>query len=198
MSDGSPFHPSVAHPLGDVTTERLELRRIDLDVLDALAEVFAKPEVWHYPYGRSFTRDETATFLIDQVEAWDAQGFGLWSVTERGSARVVGYAGLSTPRFLREVLVEPAVEVGWRLDPDVWGRGYASESATAALGEAFTTLGLDRVCSVPQVDNQPSLRVAERIGMRRERDIEFPASEHRGAVVGALYWITAEDWHHSR
>ncbi len=47
------------------------------------------------------------------------------------------------PTFLPEIL--PAVEVGWRLAPAAWGKGYTTEGATAALNQAFTTLGLDRV-----------------------------------------------------
>lgn len=194
VSDEAPFHPPVAQPLGDVTTERLELRRFEHPDLDALADVFAKPEVWHYPYGRGFTRAETAAFLEGQVEAWEADGFGLWLATERASCRVIGYAGLSVPVFLRDVVAEPAVEVGWRFDPDVWGRGFARESATAALDQAFGPLGLDRVCSVVQIDNQASVRVAERLGMTRERDIEVQANEKRGTVLGTLYWITATEW----
>ena len=86
------------------------------------------------------------------------------------------------------------MEVGWRFDPDVWGRGYATQGATAALDEAFTTLGLDEVCSLPQVDNPPSVRVAERLGLRHVRDVEIPANERRGAVTAAVFLITAEEW----
>ena len=55
--------PSTAAPLGDVVTDRLELRRPRPDDIDALAEVFAKPEVWEYPFGRGLSRDESAGFL---------------------------------------------------------------------------------------------------------------------------------------
>ena len=94
----------------------------------------------------------------------------------------LGYLGLSVPTFLPEIL--PAVEVGWRLRPDAWGQGLATEGAGAALDEAFTTLGLDEVCSVPQADNPASIRVAERLGMRLDRQVEIPANERRGAARG--------------
>src|SRR5690606_25368227 len=77
-------------------------------------------------------------FVEKRVAGWDAQGFDLWVAEERATGRVIGFVGLSVPRFLPEVL--PAVEVGWRLHPDVWGRGYATEGVTVALDEAFTTL----------------------------------------------------------
>ena len=103
-----------------------------------------------------------------------------------------GYVGLSVPLFLPEVL--PAAEVGWRFSPAAWGRGYATEGATAALDQAFTTLGLDEVVSVPQADNPASRRVAERLGMTLAREVVIPASDLRGEVTGALYELARDDW----
>jgi RimJ/RimL family protein N-acetyltransferase len=96
------------------------------------------------------------------------------------------------PLFLPEIL--PAVEIDWRFAPDVWGRGYATEGATAALDEAFTTLGLDRVCSVPHADNPPSGKVAERLGMTLVREVAIPPTDRRGALVGHLYEIARDQW----
>ena len=184
--------PRLAAPLGDVTTERLVLRRFALDDLDALAAVFAKIEVWQFPFGRAFTRTETQGFLESQIAHWDTCGVGCWLVVERANDRVIGYAGLSVPTFLPEVL--PALEVGWRFDPEVWGRGFATEAARAALTEAFTTLGLDEVCSIPQAENAASVRVAERIGMHRERIVTIPANEQRGALSAVLFGMTSTEW----
>jgi RimJ/RimL family protein N-acetyltransferase len=186
------MYPPVAGPLGDVETERLELRRFRPDDVDGLAAVFAKPEVWQYPFGRGFTRAETEAFLATQMSHWSMARFGLWLVVERRTGSVVGFVGLSVPTFLPEVL--PAVEVGWRLDPNVWGRGYATEGAAAALDEAFTTLGLSEVCSIPQADNPASVRVAERLGMRFSRSITIPETATREALDATLFRITANEW----
>ena len=187
-----PSHPPIAAPLPDVRTERLELRRFAAADLDALAAVFAKREVWEHPYGRAFTREETAEFLRNQMAEWDTCGFGCWLAVERESSRVIGYVGLSVPRFLPEIL--PAVEVGWRFDPAVWGRGFATEGARAALREAFATMRLDEVVSVPQADNPRSGEVAERIGMRFSRRVVIPANERRGELVGLLYAMSRQEW----
>jgi RimJ/RimL family protein N-acetyltransferase len=188
-----PLHPPIATPLGDTTTERLELRRFDADDLDRLALVFAQREVWQYPYGRGFTRSETEEFLQRQIEEWRAVGFGCWVAIERSTQRLIGYVGISVPTFLPEVL--PAVEVGWRLDPSVWGKGYATEGATAALDEAFGVLGLQEVCSIPQADNPASVRVAERLGMRLDRTVTIPANDRRGELEALLFVITGAEWH---
>src|SRR5687767_10457392 len=143
MHDG--LAPAIAAPLGAVQTERLLLRPFEATDLDGLAEVFAHPEVWQFPYGRAFTRSETERFLDAQIQEWDERGFGCWLALLRETGRPIGYVGLSVPTFLPAIL--PAVEVGWRFDPAHWGRGLAGEGARAALREGFTTLGLTEICS---------------------------------------------------
>ena len=113
--------PEIESPLGDVRTDRMLLRRFDETDLDGLARVFAKAEVWEFPYGRSFTRQETSSFLDAQLAEWDECGFGCWIAVLDATQEPIGYVGLSVPMFLPEIL--PAVEIGWRFDPDVWGRG---------------------------------------------------------------------------
>jgi RimJ/RimL family protein N-acetyltransferase len=184
--------PSVAAPLGDVITARLDLRRFQRGDLDELAAVFAEPEVWRFPYGRGFSRAETEAFLDAQLQHWDDLGFGCWVARTLGDGRIVGYVGLSVPTFCPEVL--PAVEVGWRFTPRVWGRGYATEGAAAALDGAFSVMGLERVCSIPQSDNPASVRVAERLGMTLARAIVLPADDVRGPLTALLFEIEAAAW----
>jgi len=184
--------PSIADPLPDVATSRLDLRRFQLTDLGELAEVFSQPEVWQFPYGRGLTYTETEAFLDAQLQEWDTCGFGCWVARELSTGSMVGYVGLSVPMFLPEIL--PAVEVGWRFSPSAWGLGYATEGATAALDQAFWTLQLDRVCSVPQSDNPASVRVAERLGMKLIREVDIPANARRGTLRASLFEIERHEW----
>jgi len=184
--------PPILVALGDVETKRLLLRRFVAEDVYLLAPIFAKEEVWRFPYSRGFSMEETRGFLENQIAAWDTLGYGLWLAIEGTSQQAIGFVGLSVPTFLPEIL--PAVEVGWRFDPDFWGRGYATEAAEAALKEGFTTLGFDRICSVPQSDNPPSGKVCQRIGMTFERQVAIPANERRGALSADLYWMNGTDW----
>jgi RimJ/RimL family protein N-acetyltransferase len=192
MSEASDRYPTVVAVLEDVTTPRLELRRLRPEDLEVLATVFAKPEVWQFPRGRGLTRAETEAFLDSRIEEWETCDFGLWAAIVRDGGRMIGYIGLSVPTFLPEIL--PAVEVGWRLDPEAWGLGYATEGATAALDQAFTTLGLSEVWSVIEAENIASIRVAERLGMRLEREIELPSNDWRRPLDAVLFLITHEEW----
>ncbi len=179
--------------MGSVTTERMHLRPFADGDLDGLAEVFAKPEVWRFPYGRGFSREETRDFLRSQIEHWDRFGFGCWIAELAADGDpIIGYVGLSVPHFLPDIL--PAVEVGWRFDPDHWGHGFATEGARAALEEGFTRMGLEEICSLPQSTNPPSSRVCERLGMRFDRSITCPATDRRGAVEARMYVMTADEW----
>ncbi|MGI8663658.1 MAG: GNAT family N-acetyltransferase [Acidimicrobiales bacterium] len=184
--------PETAAPLGAVQTDRLELRRFEANDLDGLADVFAKSEVWEFPYGRAFTRHETSRFLDAQMQEWDECGFGCWIAVLRDTNQTIGYVGLSVPMFLPEIL--PAVEVGWRFDPTFWGQGFASEGARAALREGFTTLGLPEICSLPQSANPPSFKLCERIGMTYKRTVQCPATDRRGGVEARMYIISREEW----
>jgi RimJ/RimL family protein N-acetyltransferase len=138
------------------------------------------------------SRADTEAILAEQIDHWNLYNFGCWVARRLSDNRMIGYLGLSVPTFLPEVL--PAVEVGWRLDPGSWGKGYASEGATAALAEAFGTLGLDSVCSIPQTENVRSIRVAERLGMTAVREVLIPANERRGSLSAVVYEIDRLTW----
>jgi RimJ/RimL family protein N-acetyltransferase len=193
QSDG----PRIASPLGDVTTERLTLKRVVSGDATTLAPVFARPQVWEFPYGGGMSATWTEQFVARAVQHWDRFGFGLWVVRTAPDGATIGYLGLSMPAFLAEIVAParmPAVEVGWRLSPDHWGRGYATEGAAAALHAAFGTLELAEVCSVPQSVNPRSARVAQRLGMTCEHTATLAATDARGAVDVDVYWIGREQW----
>jgi RimJ/RimL family protein N-acetyltransferase len=152
-----------------IETERLVLRRLRDDDLDSFAEIFAKDPVMKFSgYGRGLTRAESAEMLERLMGHWDEHGFGHWAVVQRSDGMFLGYEGLAIPFFLREVL--PAVEIGYRLDPSAWGKGYATEAGRAALSYGFDTLDLERIIAIYHPENVRSGRVMERLGMHVERD----------------------------
>jgi RimJ/RimL family protein N-acetyltransferase len=157
-----------------LVTERLVLRPWSAEDLEALAAIFSVPEVWRFPMGRGLNREETARFL-DRALAAQAAGTPFpWAAEERAGGGLIGYVGLAVPEFLPEIM--PAVEVGWRLVPDRWGRGLATEGGRASLAHGFGVLGLEEVVSIYQPENVASGRVMARLGMRVERDTMEPKS----------------------
>ena len=91
----------------------------------------------------------------------------------------------------------PAVEVGWRLARPFWGRGLATEAASAAVSFAFESLGLDSLVSFTARGNARSRRVMERLGMHHAESADFmhpslPAGHRLAAHV--LYRLDAAYW----
>lgn len=105
------------------------------------------------------------------AEHFDRHGWGLWALEVPGVTPFAGYVGLAVPRF--DAPFMPAVEIGWRLARDHWGRGYASEGARRVLRFAFVEAGLAEVVSFTVPANRRSWRVMERIGMVRDPDGDF-------------------------
>lgn len=176
----------------ELQTERLLLRRWYASDFEALCTVFAKPEVWWYPDQRGRTADETRTFLDRRIDLWDTRGWSQWAVVHRDDDRLIGFLGLEPPTFLPEVM--PTVEVGWRLDPDYWGAGLATEGGRAALTFGFETLELDEIVSIYEPDNVASGRVMEHLGMRPERDTVHPAL----GVPLRVYRLGRTEWMRQR
>ncbi|MEZ5864785.1 MAG: GNAT family N-acetyltransferase [Geminicoccaceae bacterium] len=142
-------------------TERLRLRLPRAEDFPAYAAMLADPEVNRFVGGAG---------LADRAEAyrafgwlfghWHLRGYGPWLVEDRASGALVGRVGGFHP------LEWPAMEIAWTLDRAWWGRGLAQEAATAARETVREHLRPDRLISVVALDNEPSQRLARRLGCR--------------------------------
>lgn len=153
-----------------LTTERLILRNWRSDDLDHLAALNADDEVMRYFPDRPDLEQSAAT-LARVMAGMKRHGFGFWALETSDNNVFVGFAGLLRPAF--HTHFTPCVEVGWRLARSAWGLGYATEAGKASLAFAFDRLGLDEVVSMTVVDNLPSRRVMERLGMTRRPEDDF-------------------------
>lgn len=156
-----------------IETPRLQLREMTDDDLDFVAEMLGDPQVMRF-YPKQYTRDEAALWLRRQQRRYTEDGHGLWLAEERSSGEPVGQIGLTTQEV--DGVREP--EVGYLLHHPYWGHGYASEAALATRDHAFDELGRSRIISLIRPVNEPSRRVALRMGMQPERRIEWHGFEH--------------------
>jgi RimJ/RimL family protein N-acetyltransferase len=140
-----------------------------------MAEINRDPEVSRY-LNRPADESAVAAFFGQIVGHWDQHGYGPWALEslEPGlEGCFLGFAGLAhVPPFLSHAGTAP--ELGWRLGHAVWGRGLATEAAIAARDDAFGRLTLPEFISIIHPENQRSQRVAIKLGMRRQRQIENP------------------------
>lgn len=145
-----------------IETARLLLRPFQPDDLSAYAAIRAKPEVVRYLAGGeagALQAEATAKRVLALFTAPGEQPLP-WAVVEKASSRLIGHLGL---RRLAEF--DGAVELLYLLDSDVWGRGYATEGARAALDYGFTVLKLDRIIGLALAENLASRAVLRKIGM---------------------------------
>ena len=145
-----------------IETERLILRPLTFDDFDDLAVLHAEESFWKYPFGRGWVPDETRAFLDRMRVRYDNERFGVAAVVVRDDGRLAGWAGLVTPTFLPEIL--PAVEDGWRLGAEFWGRGYATEAGRAWVDYGFGDGELDEIVSIYEPENVASGDVMKRLG----------------------------------
>jgi RimJ/RimL family protein N-acetyltransferase len=164
--------------VSDLVTERLRLRTWRNSDLEPFAALNADPEVMrHFP--EPLDR-EASDALVGRIKAhFDLHGFGPWVVEIPGITDCAGFVGLMVPTF--EAHFTPCIEIGWRLARRYWGKGYATEAATAALTYAFDTLQADEVVAITVPANRPSRAVMERLGMIRDPYGDF---DHPNLPVG--------------
>jgi RimJ/RimL family protein N-acetyltransferase len=153
-----------------IETERLTIRRFEPDVdAEAMVDVYCDPEVMrHIPGG--VLSDIHA--VRERLALYASREPSSWRLATRSDDRVIGDVGF---HFFPPTC---DFELGWTLARAFWGQGYATEAGAACLAAALDHLTVTRIISLVDVDNTPSLRVAERLGMKRLETIEDVGRPH--------------------
>ena len=150
-------------------TERLLLPPLDHRHTEALAAIYADPEVARYIGGDRLDAAGTATQVARFEEVWREHGYGQSALVDRATGTLIGRAGLHPWPAWDEV------ELGYVLARHAQGRGYATEAARAWIDAAFGALGLERLIAVIHPDNRPSRALAERLGFAVHRQDVTPS-----------------------
>jgi len=164
-------------------TQRLLLRPFRDTDIDAYAAMCADPDVMRYVGRRGvLSREDAWRQMAMLVGHWQLRGFGMWAVEELPTGDFVGRVGLHYPDGW------PDREIGWALARQHWSKGFGFEACRAALTHAFDTLQWERAISLIDPANHRSIRLAERIGERFDREVEVQG--HRVA----LYSVERTSW----
>lgn len=177
-------------------TERLIIRNWEDHDRELFHRINSDDEVMRFfPFRRS--RAEADTFL-DRIRAEnEARGYGFSALELKESGACIGFAGLHADDVAPS---RPAgtVEIGWRLAPEFWGKGYVSEAAEALLAFGFEELGLDEVISFAVWNNERSTAVMRRVGMRAEPEGDFDhprvPDTHTQLKRHVFYSLKRDDW----
>jgi RimJ/RimL family protein N-acetyltransferase len=147
-----------------VSADRLRLREFRQDDLDDLAAMVADPDQMTF-YERPKSREEASGWLARDLAFYEENGFGFWVIELLATSEFAGYCGI------RPLELDGAseIEIGWHVKKTFWNRGVATEAAVAARDLAFGSFGASRLVALIPPDHVASRRVAEKIGMHRER-----------------------------
>jgi RimJ/RimL family protein N-acetyltransferase len=157
------FSPAVAIPR--LTTERLLLREYRERDFDAYAASVADGEVNRFT--GVLDRKHAYRVFAAQMGSWILRGAGWWAIEVVETGELAGRIGA----FYRDGF--PDLEVGWFTHRAFWRRGIASEAAAEVVRYAFARFDIPRVTAFISAGNTASLRIAERLGMRYEREAEI-------------------------
>lgn len=187
----------MSHPLDTLEwpahTERLLLRRGTRDDLDATWAFRRLPEVNDWLGAATVTYDAYRERYFREERLADTLIVEL-------DGRVIGDLMLKVQDgWAQEEVADQAKcvqgEVGWAFDPAFGGKGYATEAVRALIGLCFGPLGLRRLHADCFLDNEPSWRLMERLGMRRElHSVKESLHQTRGWLDGLSYALLAEEW----
>lgn len=175
-----------------IKTPRLIVRDWCDDDVEPWVQMNADPRVTEF-FARRYPRELSESLARTIRAALERAGYGWWVVEVRGGLKFAGVVVLQEVPF--SAPFTPAKEIGWRFAFEAWGRGYATEAASAALRFAFDELHWDEVVAFTSVLNVRSQRVMERLGMRHDPgdDFDHPRIEEGHPLRRhVLYRVTAE------
>jgi ribosomal-protein-alanine N-acetyltransferase len=145
----------------ETETARARLRMFTLGDLDELFIILSDPEVVrHLGTGLPVTKDEAEVALKSIINHWERNGIGRWAVVDKGSGRLIGWAGLR--------LLEGTPEVVYLLARNYWGSGLATELGRACLKFGFYERRFERIVAITKPGNLASQRVMKKLGMKYE------------------------------
>lgn len=150
-------------------TERLILRPWKDEDLIPFAKMNADPRVREF-FPSTLNKEASDAEAKRIIDHYDQYGWTLWAVST-DKTNFIGFIGLIHVPY--KAFFTPAVEIGWRLDVDYWGKGYATEGAKACLTYGFKDLNLNEIVALTTVNNIRSRKVMEKIGMHHNPNEVF-------------------------
>ena len=150
-------------------TDRLILRQMTIDDAEFILELLNEPSFLHFigDKGVRALADAREYILRGPIASYERHGFGLYLTVLKEGAVPIGMCGL----LKRESLAD--VDIGFAFLPRFWAKGYALESALAVKAYGLDILGLKRIVAITNPDNEASIRLLEKLGLKYERLIRL-------------------------
>jgi RimJ/RimL family protein N-acetyltransferase len=162
-------------------TERLVLRRLTADDAEFIIGLLNQPSFLRFIGDKQVRTSADAVRYIQTgpIASYERFGFGIYLVALKDNGIPVGMCGL----LKREQL--PDVDIGFAFLPEHWSQGYALESASATMAYGRDVLGLQRIVAITSPDNDASIRLLEKIGLKFESLIRLTEDQPEVRLFGA-------------
>lgn len=152
-------------------TERLILRKLKKSDVDEIFKMRSDADLMRYIREPQTERRESFTWIRMISEKWDTEKIGFCGIIEKESQNFVGWCGLWRLKETDEI------EVGYAVQRNFWGKGYATEAAQKFLEYGFVELNLERIVAVAYPENTASQNVMKRLGMNFVKIGKFYGNE---------------------
>ena len=174
-----------------VETERLYLRRIDASDYEDVFEYSSKDEVTEYlSWEKHADKKFTKKYLKIIDKAYKEGRYFDWALELKSSGKMIGTCGFSGIDY-----VNNTCEIGYVINPDYWGRSYASEAASAVIEYAFDILGAYAVYAKCFRENNASREVMKKCGMNFIYEKSEYIKKFRKSVDLLYYRITRSEYY---
>ena len=171
-------------------SERLGFRNWRENDLQILHKINSYPEVMRY-FPAIPGLEETEQLLTRMKLMFEERKYCYFAVDHLKNKELIGFIGLSEQTF--ESPYTPCVDIGWRLHPEYWHKGLATEGALRCLEYGFKEIGLQEICSIAPLENKPSIAVMKKIGMELAGIFNHPKlAEHAWLKPCACYQLTKD------
>lgn len=151
-----------------ITTRRLVLRPFTMNDRDVLFAIVQEPDIFRYfPTQEAWPLEKVERYINYQIAHWKKFNYGHWAVVMRETGQIIGWNGLE---YLPDT---DETEVGYLISMAFWGKGYATESANAAINFGRKKIGLKEIIGLTHPQNIASQRVLEKSGLSFTRSASY-------------------------
>jgi len=174
-----------------IDVDELSLRRIEYEDRADLFEIYSNPDVARYQFFEPWTAEQIEDLVYSQSEVFAGDPgvpFVLVAVL-RSQNKVIGDCQITI-----NSVEDQQGEIGFTFNPEFSGRGFATKTVHAVLGYGFTRLSLHRIMAAVDVLNEPSWRLMERIGMRREAHFVHDNLMDGEWIDDYVYAMLKDEW----
>jgi len=165
-----------------IESEKLGLRNLERDDHKHLFGILSDQETMKY-YPKPYTQMETEDCINRSIKSYTENRFGLWAIILKKGQHFIGQCGILN----QNIDGENVPEIGYHIHKNYWNLGFATEAAKKCMEYGFIVLGLKEIFIHTYVKNIPSMRVAEKIGMKKRKEYDKQVNQGKSTMRHVVY-----------